>query len=61
LTSENKRNQGRSNKEVAAETPEEEEKLGEGDRKNLLDQIQQETALLKCRIFGEMATMLTFQ
>jgi hypothetical protein len=33
LTSENKRNQGRSNKEEAAETPEEEEKLGEGDRK----------------------------
>jgi hypothetical protein len=32
LASENKRNQGRSNKEVAAETPEEEEKLGEGDR-----------------------------
>ncbi len=32
MTSEDKRNQGRSNKEVAAETPEEEEKLGEGDR-----------------------------
>ncbi len=34
--------------------------LGEETGKNLLNQIQQETAL-KCRIFGEMATMLTVQ